>query len=61
MSEELVVDFEKRFPRGATIRANLRRPAREFNITVLFGPSGCGQTTIATSAFCFRTTRSFRI
>ncbi|MDZ4781782.1 MAG: ABC transporter ATP-binding protein [Planctomycetia bacterium] len=49
MSEELVVDFEKRFAGGTTIRANLRRPAREFNITVLFGPSGCGKTTILRS------------
>lgn len=43
---ELVAHFEKRFPRGATIRAELRRPADAFNVTVLFGPSGCGKTTI---------------
>lgn len=46
MSGDFVAQFEKRYPRGATIRAQLRRPAAEFNVTVLFGPSGCGKTTV---------------
>ncbi len=46
MSEELVADFEKRFPRGAVIRGELRLPANRFHVTVLFGPSGCGKTTV---------------
>ncbi len=46
MTQELIAEFEKRFARGATIRAALRRPAQEFNVSVLFGPSGCGKTTI---------------
>jgi molybdate transport system ATP-binding protein len=46
MSDELVMDFEKRFPRGATIRAALRRNVQRCSVTVLFGPSGCGKTTV---------------
>ncbi len=46
MSEDLVADFEKRFPRGACIRGKLRLPADRFHVTVLFGPSGCGKTTV---------------
>jgi molybdate transport system ATP-binding protein len=46
MSDELVIQFEKRFPRGATISAALRRSVERSRITVLFGPSGCGKTTV---------------
>jgi len=46
VSRELVADFEKRFPRGAVIRGELRIPADRFHVTVLFGPSGCGKTTV---------------
>jgi molybdate transport system ATP-binding protein len=46
MNDELVMDFEKKFPLGATIRAALRRSVDHFGVTVLFGPSGCGKTTV---------------
>lgn len=46
MSGELVARFEKRFPRGAVITADLIQPADEFSVTILFGPSGCGKTTV---------------
>lgn len=49
MSRELMADFEKRFPRGAVIRGELRLPADRFHVTVLFGPSGCGKTTVLRS------------
>jgi molybdate transport system ATP-binding protein len=49
MSEELIADLEKRFPRGPVIRGALRLPADRFQITVLFGPSGCGKTTVLRS------------
>ena len=43
---ELVAQFEVRYPQGAVIRADLRRPATGFSVTTLFGPSGCGKTTV---------------
>jgi molybdate transport system ATP-binding protein len=46
MTAELAADFEKRFPRGPLIRAALRLPIDGFAITVLFGPSGAGKTTV---------------
>jgi molybdate transport system ATP-binding protein len=46
MTTEMAACFEKRYPSGAVIRAELRRPAEGFAITVLFGPSGCGKTTV---------------
>ncbi len=45
MSAEMIVDIEKRFPGGPTIRFDVRRPASGFSVTALFGPSGCGKTT----------------
>jgi molybdate transport system ATP-binding protein len=45
-NDELIARFEKRFPRGATIAAELRMPAHGFSVTTLFGPSGCGKTTV---------------
>ena len=46
MSAHLVADFEKRYPRGATIRADFSQPAEGLHVTALFGASGCGKTTI---------------
>ncbi|MBI2823509.1 MAG: ABC transporter ATP-binding protein [Planctomycetia bacterium] len=46
MSAELVADFEKRFASSATIRAALRCPIERAGVTVLFGPSGGGKTTV---------------
>ncbi|MBS0202953.1 MAG: ABC transporter ATP-binding protein [Planctomycetes bacterium] len=41
----MLARFEKRYPRGATITAELQIPAG-FSVTTLFGPSGCGKTTV---------------
>lgn len=46
MSAGLVAQFEKRFPGGAIITAELQQSASEFSIVVLLGPSGCGKTTL---------------
>ena len=46
MTGELVVDIQKRYPKGATVRAAFSQPAGGFHATVLFGPSGSGKTTI---------------
>jgi molybdate transport system ATP-binding protein len=46
MSAELAARFEKRFRQGPVIQAELRLPADRFSVTVLFGPSGAGKTTI---------------
>jgi molybdate transport system ATP-binding protein len=46
MSAELAAKFERRFPGGPVIRASVRLPADAFSITVLFGRSGSGKTTI---------------
>jgi molybdate transport system ATP-binding protein len=46
MGAELVADFEKQFPNGPLIRAELTAPTDRFSVTVLFGPSGSGKTTI---------------
>jgi molybdate transport system ATP-binding protein len=45
MADALIANFTKRFP-GVTIRAELQRPARGHSVTVLFGASGCGKTTV---------------
>src|ERR1700722_6113243 len=42
----LEADFEKRFPAGPTIHGRLRLPAGAPFVTVLFGPSGAGKTTV---------------
>jgi len=49
MITELVADFEKRYPSGATVRGELCQPLGSFSVTVLFGPSGCGKTTLLRS------------
>lgn len=46
MTAEFVADFEKRFPNGPVVRAALRFSAGGFGVTVLFGPSGAGKTTV---------------
>jgi molybdate transport system ATP-binding protein len=45
MTARLAIQFEKRFPRGATITAEWEQPVNTYSVTVLFGPSGCGKTT----------------
>ena len=45
----LSADFEKRYPGGPAIRAAFERPADRFSVTILFGRSGCGKTTILRS------------
>jgi molybdate transport system ATP-binding protein len=45
MADALIANLTKRFP-GVTIRAELHRPARGHSVTVLFGASGCGKTTV---------------
>jgi molybdate transport system ATP-binding protein len=46
MTAELAADFEKQFPSGPSIRAELTARTDAFSVTVLFGPSGSGKTTV---------------
>jgi molybdate transport system ATP-binding protein len=46
MGDELSVDIRKRHPGGPEISAALRLPLSEHSVTVLFGPSGAGKTTV---------------
>jgi molybdate transport system ATP-binding protein len=46
MTGLLLVDFEKRYRNGATVRARFSQTSEGFVSTVLFGPSGSGKTTI---------------
>ncbi|KFA90526.1 ABC transporter ATP-binding protein [Archangium violaceum] len=46
MADTLVVDLEKRFHGGPTVRATLELPATPGRVAVLFGPSGAGKTTV---------------
>ncbi|HYV37065.1 MAG TPA: ABC transporter ATP-binding protein, partial [Gemmataceae bacterium] len=46
MTAVLEADFAKRFANGPTIHANLRLAVSGFGVTVLFGPSGVGKTTV---------------
>ncbi|MGE3781014.1 MAG: ATP-binding cassette domain-containing protein, partial [Pirellulaceae bacterium] len=43
---ELRAEFSLSFKRGPRISADLRLPLRRFSITVLFGASGCGKSTV---------------
>ena len=43
---ELEVALERRFPGGASVRAAFSAPLRPPSVTVLFGPSGAGKTTV---------------
>jgi len=46
MAAALVAEIEKTFPGGATIAAGFTLEADTAPVTVLFGPSGAGKTTI---------------
>jgi molybdate transport system ATP-binding protein len=48
-SSQVIVDVEKAFPGGETITASFSFPADRNHVTVLFGPSGAGKTTILRS------------
>jgi molybdate transport system ATP-binding protein len=48
-SAHVIVDVEKVFPGGETITASFSFPADRNHVTVLFGPSGAGKTTILRS------------
>ncbi|MGD9645593.1 MAG: ABC transporter ATP-binding protein [Pirellulales bacterium] len=43
---ELVADFELMFDNGPTIEGRVRQPIDGFSVTVLFGPSGGGKSTV---------------
>ena len=43
---DLSVDIEKRFPGGETIRVSFTIPGNPPRVSILFGPSGAGKTTI---------------
>src|SRR2546426_9857340 len=49
MADEMTADFEKRYNGGPTIRAALGLPIGRSHVTVLFGPSGAGKTTVLRS------------
>lgn len=42
----IFANFEKRYPRGAVIKANFGESLKNFSNSALFGPSGCGKTTV---------------
>ncbi len=42
----IALDVERSFREGATVRAALELPADSAPVTVLFGPSGAGKTTV---------------
>lgn len=42
----LIVDIEKAYARGPVIKAALEIPANPARVTILFGPSGVGKTTV---------------
>ena len=46
MADELIVDVRKRHAGGPEIAATLRLPLATHAVTVLFGPSGAGKTTV---------------
>src|ERR1700730_9006343 len=46
MMDRLVAQFEKSFPGGPLIHVRLSLPADAFSLTVLFGPSESGKTTV---------------
>jgi molybdate transport system ATP-binding protein len=46
MAHEIIADFEKAYASGPTIHASLTLPTGRPHVTVLFGPSGTGKTTI---------------
>jgi molybdate transport system ATP-binding protein len=46
MDRALSFDVERRFPGGPTVRARAVLPLDERRVTVLFGPSGAGKTTV---------------
>jgi molybdate transport system ATP-binding protein len=46
MADTLVIDIERRFPRGPTVQATLEVSTRPGHVTVLFGPSGAGKSTV---------------
>jgi molybdate transport system ATP-binding protein len=48
-TSQVIIEVEKVFPGGTTITAALSFPADRHHVTVLFGPSGAGKTTILRS------------
>jgi molybdate transport system ATP-binding protein len=44
--DALAFDIERRYPRGPTVRAALELPLGAAPVTVLYGPSGAGKTTV---------------
>ncbi len=46
MARSLALDLERRYPTGGLVRARLEAPLEPPGVTVLFGPSGAGKTTI---------------
>jgi molybdate transport system ATP-binding protein len=46
MADELTIDVRKKHPGGPEIAAALRLPLQKHSVTVLFGPSGAGKTTV---------------
>ena len=49
MADEIVIDIEKQYPAGATVRANFRLKLEAGSAAILFGPSGAGKTTLLRS------------
>jgi molybdate transport system ATP-binding protein len=49
MADDLIVDVQKRFPSGVVVSAAFQASMQPGTITVLFGPSGAGKTTLVRS------------
>ena len=45
-SDQIIVEFEKHYPKGPTIRCALSLPFARPHTLVLFGPSGSGKSTL---------------
>lgn len=45
-SDQIIAEFEKRYPGGPAVRCGLRLPLDRSHVLVLFGPSGSGKSTI---------------
>jgi molybdate transport system ATP-binding protein len=46
LADPVVIEIEKAFPGGPRVECSLELPADSASVTILFGPSGAGKTTV---------------